>query len=109
MPSSLRNDQAPSQNLSARIRENVTLLRTMRNGSLIPTFPQIPHSMRIIAWNCRGAARPEFVNVARDLIARYNPHFFIIMETRMHADRAAAMVQRLQFTDNITISSVGFA
>ncbi|KAL0431508.1 UNVERIFIED_CONTAM: hypothetical protein Sradi_0776800 [Sesamum radiatum] len=78
-------------------------------GPSRPTLLNLPPSMRILSWNCRGAGRPEFLTAARDLIHRTTPEIFIVLDTRMHEERAHPLIQRLPFTDCIVLSALGFA
>ncbi|KAL0394858.1 UNVERIFIED_CONTAM: hypothetical protein Slati_4452000 [Sesamum latifolium] len=78
-------------------------------GPSLPTLLNLPPSMRILSWNCRGAGRHKFLIAVRDLIHRSNPEIFIVMDTRMHEERANPLIQRLPFIDSIILSSIGFA
>ncbi|KAL0443700.1 UNVERIFIED_CONTAM: hypothetical protein Slati_2092700 [Sesamum latifolium] len=79
------------------------------HGPYVPTSsPTIP-TMKILSWNCRGASRAEFVVAARDLLQRYQPDIFIVMDTRLHADRSRAIIQRLPFSASIVTSALGLA
>ncbi|KAL0448944.1 UNVERIFIED_CONTAM: hypothetical protein Slati_1450800 [Sesamum latifolium] len=79
------------------------------HGPYVPTSsPTIP-TMKILSWNCRGASRAEFVVAARDLLQCYQPDIFIVMDTRLHADRSRAIIQRLPFSASIVTSALGLA
>ncbi|KAL0420720.1 UNVERIFIED_CONTAM: hypothetical protein Slati_3094900 [Sesamum latifolium] len=78
-------------------------------GSSVHILPPTIHSMKILSWNCRGASRSEFVVVAHDLIDRYQPQIFVVMDTRMTADRAPAVIQRLPFSDWVHTSAMGMS
>ncbi|KAL0437409.1 UNVERIFIED_CONTAM: hypothetical protein Sradi_0448800 [Sesamum radiatum] len=97
----LRTSQIPNGPVMAQAVSQI--------GSAQTTLLNLPESMRILSWNCKGAARPEFLTAARDLIHRAHPHIFIILDTRMHADRAISVIPRLSFTDSAILSSIGYS
>lgn len=47
--------------------------------------------MNIIAWNCRGALKPLFQNLVRELVHNHDPAIMIVMETHIGGDRARDM------------------
>ncbi|KAL0409429.1 UNVERIFIED_CONTAM: hypothetical protein Sradi_1877300 [Sesamum radiatum] len=65
--------------------------------------------MRIVSWNCKGAARPELLTATRDLIHQANPHTLIILDTCMHAERVNSVLPRLPFTDTAILSSIDYS
>lgn len=50
-------------------------------------------SMKILVWNCRGAARPSFVRVMKKLIKRHKPNVVALLETRVLAPHAVGIVR----------------
>lgn len=60
-------------------------------GSSSQIFPFPLPTKKILCWNCRGTRRAEFLTAARDLIQRYRPHLFIVIDTHLHDDRAPAI------------------
>ena len=65
--------------------------------------------MNIIAWNCRGALKPEFQNRVRELVQNHNPVMLIVMETRVGGDKAKAIIDRLPFDEAIHTETIGYA
>ena len=65
--------------------------------------------MNIIAWNCRGALKPEFQNHVRELVQNHNPVMLIVMETRVGGDKAKAIIDRLPFDEAIHTETIGYA
>ncbi|XP_026385363.1 uncharacterized protein LOC113280965 isoform X1 [Papaver somniferum] len=66
-------------------------------------------SMKILVWNCRGAARPSLVRVMKNLIKRHKPTIVDLLETRVLASHAAGIVGRLGFAESIVIDPEGFS
>ncbi|XP_026419570.1 uncharacterized protein LOC113315516 [Papaver somniferum] len=62
-----------------------------------------------MTWNCRGAAKPSFVRVARDLISHYKPTIFVVLETRVGGDQASQIRRRLGYTHSLLVDSQGFS
>lgn len=53
-------------------------------GGIKPTSPISSNlSMKILMWNCRGAACPHFHCHFADMVREHHPNFAIIMETRI--------------------------
>ncbi|XP_030941775.1 uncharacterized protein LOC115966748 [Quercus lobata] len=80
----------------------------------LPLFDECPTPchwvvMNIIAWNCRGALKPEFRNHVRELVQNHNPAMLIVMETRVSGDRAKEITDRLPFDEAIHTKTIGFA
>ncbi|XP_050242537.1 uncharacterized protein LOC126691560 [Quercus robur] len=65
--------------------------------------------MNIIAWNCRGALKPEFQNHVRELVQSHNPAMLIVMETRVGGSRAKEIIDRLPFDVAIHTETIGYA
>ena len=63
--------------------------------------------MNIIAWNCRGALKPEFQNHVRELVLNHNPAMLIVMETRVGGERAKAITDNLPFDEAIHTETIG--
>ncbi|XP_075658740.1 uncharacterized protein LOC142628551 [Castanea sativa] len=86
----------------------------MAEARLLPPFDDrrsLSHwsVMNIIAWNCRGALNPEFQNHVRELVQHHNPAMLIVMETRVGADRAKEITDRLPFDEAIHTETIGYA
>lgn len=63
--------------------------------------------MKILAWNCRGAHRNEFEDIARDLLFRHDPCIFIVMDTRVASEKATEIINNLSsLNDKITVSAL---
>ncbi|GKV05206.1 hypothetical protein SLEP1_g17240 [Rubroshorea leprosula] len=54
-------------------------------------------SMKIISWNCRGAAKQSFQSSAMDLKRIHNPCIMLILETKISGDQAIAKARALGF------------
>lgn len=102
-PMAPSNVHTQNQAQSPFSRENVT---NIPMGTLFAPTPHYPLQMKILAWNCRGAASDEFFNEARNLISRVQPHVFIVMETKLAVDRSSDIANRLFFDDCIIISAI---
>lgn len=87
----------PTQNQmqSTYIRGNATMMANTSMASLISPNPLQVYPMKIIAWNCRGAASDAFFTNARNLINIFQSHVFIVMETKLPIDRAEGIANRL--------------
>ncbi|KAG5541735.1 hypothetical protein RHGRI_021533 [Rhododendron griersonianum] len=66
-------------------------------------------SMKILMWNCRGAASPHFRRHLADMVRDHHPLFVIITETRISGVRAKSISESLGFTHSVVADSVGFA
>lgn len=58
----------------------------MEEVKLLPPFDEcstLIHClvMTIIAWNCKGALKPNFQAHVRDLVRNHDPAIFVVMET----------------------------
>ncbi|GLT42706.1 hypothetical protein SLA2020_166920 [Shorea laevis] len=51
--------------------------------------------MKVISWNCRGAANSEFRRTAMDIKKEHNPAIFVLMETKVAGSRAMEIAQGL--------------
>lgn len=65
--------------------------------------------MNIIAWNCRGALKPNFQDHVRDLVRIHDPAMFVVMETRLGGIRAKEITDRLPFDGAIHTNTIGLA
>lgn len=66
-------------------------------------------SMKIVVWNCRGASRPSFIRVTRDLIRSHQPTILAILETRLLSFQASGIISQLGFSDSICVDPEGFS
>ena len=86
----------------------------MEEVRLLPPFDECPNPSRqlvinIIAWNCRGALKPEFQNHVRELVQNHNLAMLIEMETHIGGDRAKEITDRLPFDEAIHTETIGYA
>lgn len=65
--------------------------------------------MKILTWNCRGAAKASFPMVARDIIRSRHPTVLAILETRVSGEHAKAIADPLGYSSFIGADSVGFS
>ena len=65
--------------------------------------------MNIIAWNCKGASKPYFLNHVRELVNTHDPAIMIIMETHIGGARARDIIDKLPFDGAIHTDTLGFA
>ncbi|GKV49249.1 hypothetical protein SLEP1_g56010 [Rubroshorea leprosula] len=66
-------------------------------------------SMKIISWNCRGAAKQSFQSSAMDLKRIHNPCIMLILETKISEDHAIAKARALGFPHFHCVDSDGLA
>ncbi|XP_028089100.1 uncharacterized protein LOC114289558 [Camellia sinensis] len=65
--------------------------------------------MKVLLWNCRGAASPHFRRHFFTLVNEYHPHLVILTETRVGGTRGKTLSENLGFS-NVHISDpIGFA
>ncbi|OMO73242.1 reverse transcriptase [Corchorus capsularis] len=74
-------------------------------GSGNPT----PSDMKILIWNCRGAANSEFKRVFTDLVRTNRPSICFLAETKISGDIANRVVASLGFGGSHIINARGFA
>ncbi|XP_075648414.1 uncharacterized protein LOC142619233 [Castanea sativa] len=65
-------------------------------------------TMNIIAWNCRGALKPNFQSNVHDLVRLHDHVVFVVTETRVGGGRAKDITDRLPFDGAIRSDAVGF-
>ena len=65
--------------------------------------------MNIIAWNCKGALKPNFQNHVKELVQNHDPTILIIMETQVGGERAKEILDRLPFDGAIHTNTIGYA
>ncbi|XP_038983681.1 uncharacterized protein LOC120111194 [Phoenix dactylifera] len=52
--------------------------------------------MRILAWNCRGAAKPAFMSSFRRLVQIHSPEICLLYETRLSGRGLSRVLRRLE-------------
>ena len=59
--------------------------------------PNCLNNLKILIWNCKGAAHDGFQNKCYNLVQQHNPMVFFISETRMCKDDAKNLTSSLGF------------
>lgn len=72
-------------------------------------LPTYNFPMKILIWNCRGAANPHFRRHFREIIKTHQPQMAVITETRISGDRAKRLSMNLGFSNTAIADAVGFA
>lgn len=72
-------------------------------------LPTYSFPMKILIWNCRGAANPLFRRHFREIIKTHQPQMAVITETRISGDRAKRLSMNLGFSNTAIADAVGFA
>ena len=62
--------------------------------------------MNCIVWNCRGASKPSFQKHVGELVRFHNPAILVVMETRVGADRAKGIIDRLPFDGSVHTETI---
>ncbi|GKV08919.1 hypothetical protein SLEP1_g20489 [Rubroshorea leprosula] len=65
-------------------------------------------NMKIVSWNCRGAANQNFLNHVLELKRIHSPAIMLIMETKLNGERAHTLASRI-FPDCHVVDSDGLA
>ncbi|KAI7987687.1 hypothetical protein LOK49_LG13G02971 [Camellia lanceoleosa] len=81
------------------------------NGEAItpPLLPLFNPPMKVLLWNCRGAARPHFRRHFFTIVNEYHPQLVILTKTRVGGTRNNTLSENLGFS-NVHISDpIGFA
>ncbi|GLT84225.1 hypothetical protein SLE2022_024700 [Rubroshorea leprosula] len=73
------------------------------------SFSSIAWSMKVLSWNCQGAASNEFKRNAMEIIREHNPGIFIIMETKLAGDRAIEVARSLGLPKWELVDADGYA
>ncbi|GKU94254.1 hypothetical protein SLEP1_g7776 [Rubroshorea leprosula] len=90
--------------LSDSVRWNQELGRWVMNS-----FSSIAWSMKVLSWNCRGAANDDFKRNAKEIIREHNPGIFIIMETKLAGDKAVEVARSLGLPKWELVDADGYA
>ena len=64
--------------------------------------------MLVLAWNCRGMARPSTARKLKALVRNFNPSCIFLQETK-YVSRVVVIIERLGFLKHCIISFVGIA
>ena len=65
--------------------------------------------MNVIVWNCRGASKPSFQKHVGELVRYHNLAMLVVMETRVGANRARGIIDRLPFDGSVHTDTIGFS
>lgn len=65
-------------------------------------------SMKIILWNVRGAGHPGFKSHFLHLVQEHKPGIAILVETKLHGERARQICSQLPFDNFTVVDAVGF-
>ncbi|KAF7821806.1 reverse transcriptase [Senna tora] len=78
-------------------------------SSSLASNPCPTPNMKILAWNVRGAANPEFRRVFRDMMPTYQPDMVLLTETRISGEHAENIIASLGFDNTFKVDAMGFA
>lgn len=62
----------------------------------------------IMCWKCWEAASTNIWVHLRSLVIVYKPNILVLVETKVHSDRARPFLESLNFVDFITVEASGF-
>lgn len=79
-----------------------------RNGFL-PLTLLFVLMIKVLSWNCRGAASTTFPGRIRDLLRENKADILVLLETRVSGWRAEKIVARLGFSNWIRLEATGYA
>ncbi|GKV14797.1 hypothetical protein SLEP1_g25615 [Rubroshorea leprosula] len=65
--------------------------------------------VKIISWNCRGAAKHNFHSSAMDLKRTHNPAIMLVVETKLSGEDARSQAASLGFAKSFVVNSNGLA
>ena len=84
-------------------------LSTSQN--LPPSQPPIPQTsiMKIIAWNVRGAANPNFRLNVQDLVNTHHPDIMVILEPKIGGSHAENVANQVGLSCNFWVDPQGFS
>lgn len=66
------------------------------------------NSLKIMAWNVRGAARSQFRRLFLELVQRHKSNIVLLIETRVGGDRASSIIESLGFACSFKVDPMGF-
>lgn len=72
--------------------------------SFLSCFP-----MKVITWNCQGAASKNFLRAAKMLLKKHHPDIFCLMETKTSGDNADTVCCKLGFENWARVEALGFS
>ncbi|XP_031124340.1 uncharacterized protein LOC116027055 [Ipomoea triloba] len=65
--------------------------------------------MKVITWNCQGAASKSFLRVAKWLINKHHPDILCLVETKTSGCNADAICMKLGFEKWARVEALGFS
>ena len=65
--------------------------------------------MNCIVWNSRGTSKPSFQKHVGELVRYHNPTILVVIETRVGADKAKGIIDRLPFDGSVHMDTIGFS
>ena len=65
--------------------------------------------MRIVAWNIRGAGRPDFLSQVKKLPSKFDPSILFLSKTKVNANKSLDIYPELQFDCFDFVNSIGFS
>ncbi|GMP46214.1 hypothetical protein CsSME_00014459 [Camellia sinensis var. sinensis] len=86
-----------------------------KNESLTQKEVDLPHLslfktlMKVLLWNCQGAANPHFLRHFNNLMEDHHPQLVVITETRVGGIRGATLCKNLGFPKYHIVETHGFA
>ncbi|XP_027114526.1 uncharacterized protein [Coffea arabica] len=83
-----------------------------RTRALSPPEPMMQNpfldSMKLLLWNVRGAGHPGFRNHFLQLVQEHHPGIAILVETKLHGERAREICSNLPFDNFTVVDAIGF-
>ena len=73
------------------------------------SFSDIVFLMKLMVWNCQGAASREFVRVLKDLLKHHKLDILGLLEPKVSGSHADEVCQKLGFKEWIRVEAVGFS
>ena len=65
--------------------------------------------MNMLIWNCNGAASQNFLRRLKDLLCRYKPVLFGLLETRCSGDHANKICNQIGYDHWIRVEALGYS
>ena len=79
--------------------------------NLPPSQPPIPQTsiMKIITWNVRGAANPNFRLNVQDLVNTHHPNIMVILEPKIGGSHVENVANQVGLSCNFWVDPQGFS
>ncbi|XP_031116618.1 uncharacterized protein LOC116020273 [Ipomoea triloba] len=65
--------------------------------------------MKIITWNCHGAASKRFLRAAKWIVCKHRPNIFYLLETKMSSANADNVCIKLGFDKWARVEALGYS